>query len=184
MASLEKRITVRKLPNGLTLLVMERPEAPVFSGYTFVDAGSVQDPKNETGLAHMFEHMAFKGTKTIGTTNWPAEKVALQKVEQAYAAYIHEAEKRVGRDDKKVAQLEKAWQDAIKQADQYVVRNAYPKIIEENGGVGMNAADQRRPDHLLLFLPFEPAATLGVPGIGALPRARHARVLQGARRGL
>ena len=39
MASLEKRITVRKLPNGLTLLVMERPEAPVFSGYTFVDAG-------------------------------------------------------------------------------------------------------------------------------------------------
>jgi predicted Zn-dependent peptidase len=139
MASLEKRITVRKLPNGLTLLVMERPEAPVFSGYTFVDAGSVQDPKNETGLAHMFEHMAFKGTTTIGTTNWPAEKVALQKVEQAYAAYIHEAEKRVGRDDKQVAQLEKAWQDAIQQADRYVVRNAYPKIIEENGGVGMNA---------------------------------------------
>ena len=44
MASFEKRITVRKLPNGLTLLVMERPEARVFSGYTFVDAGSVQDP--------------------------------------------------------------------------------------------------------------------------------------------
>src|SRR5512141_4308 len=89
MASLEKRITVRKLPNGLTLLVMERPEAPVFSGYTFVDAGSVQDPSSETGMAHMFEHMAFKGTTTIGTTNWPAEKTALQKVEQAYAAYIH-----------------------------------------------------------------------------------------------
>src|SRR5512142_997993 len=125
VASFEKRITVRKLPNGLTLLLMERPEAPVFSGYTFVDAGSVQDPKDETGLAHMFEHMAFKGTTTIGTTNWPAEKVALQKVEQAYAAYIHEAERRVGRDDKKVAELEKAWQDAIHQADKYVVRNAY-----------------------------------------------------------
>ena len=139
IASFEKRITVRTLPNGLTVLVMERPEAPVFSGYTFVDAGSTQDPMSKTGLAHMFEHMAFKGTKTIGTTNWPAERVALQKVEQAYAAYIREAEKRVGRDDKKVAALEKTWQNAIKEADKYVVRNAFPQIIEKNGGVGMNA---------------------------------------------
>jgi predicted Zn-dependent peptidase len=152
MASLEKRITVRKLPNGLTLLVMERPEAPVFSGYTFVDAGSVQDPKNETGLAHMFEHMAFKGTRTIGTTNWPAEKVALQKVEQAYAAYLHESEKRVGGDIKKTAQLEKAWQDALKEADRYVVRNAYPKIIEENGGVGINA--QTSDDQTIYYYSF------------------------------
>jgi predicted Zn-dependent peptidase len=139
IASFEKRITVRKLPNGLTLMVMERPEAPVFSGYTFVDAGSTQDPMSKTGLAHMFEHMAFKGTTTIGTTNWPAEKAALQKVERAYAAFIREAEKRVGRDDRKVAELEKAWQNAIKEADKYVVRNAYGQIIEENGGVGMNA---------------------------------------------
>jgi len=152
LASLEKRITVKKLPNGLTLLVMERPEAPVFSGYTFVDAGSVQDPKGDTGLAHMFEHMAFKGTTTIGTTNWPAEKVALEKVEQAYAAYIHEAEQRVGRDDKKVAELQKAWQAAIKQADKYVVRNAYPQIIEENGGVGMNA--QTSDDQTIYFYSF------------------------------
>ncbi|MGZ4837288.1 MAG: M16 family metallopeptidase [Terriglobales bacterium] len=152
VASFEKRVTVRKLPNGLTLLVMERPEAPVFSGYTMVDAGSVQDPKDETGLAHMFEHMAFKGTTTIGTTNWPAEKVALQKVEEAYAAYIHEAERRVGRDDKKVAELEKAWQDAIHQADKYVVRNAYPQIIEENGGVGMNA--QTSDDQTVYYYSF------------------------------
>ncbi len=152
IASFEKRITVRQLPNGLTLLVMERPEAPVFSGYTFVDAGSVQDPKNDTGLAHMFDHMAFKGTETIGTTNWPAEKVALQKVEQAYAAYIHEAEKRVGRDDDKVAELQKTWQDAIKQADKYVVRNAYPQIIEDNGGVGLNA--QTSDDSTVYFYSF------------------------------
>ena len=77
IASFEKRVTVHKLPNGLTLVVMERPEAPVFSFFTLVDAGSVQDPKALTGLAHMMEHMAFKGTPTIGTTNWPAEKIAL-----------------------------------------------------------------------------------------------------------
>ncbi len=140
IASLEKRITVKKLANGLTLIVMERPEAPVFAGYTFVDAGSVQDPKGETGLAHMFEHMAFKGTQTIGTTNWSAEKAALAKVEQAYAAYQREADKTVGRDPKKIEQLQKAWQDAIKEADRYVVRNQFDQIIEQNGGVGLNAS--------------------------------------------
>ncbi len=152
IASFEKRIMVRTLPNGLTLLVMERPEAPVFSGYTFVDAGSVQDPKGETGLAHMFEHMAFKGTQTIGTTDWPAEKVVLEKVEKTYATYIEEAEKRVGRDDKKVAELEKAWHDATQQAEKYVVSNAYGQIVEENGGTGMNA--QTDDDETIYFYSF------------------------------
>src|SRR5579864_8470868 len=81
VASFEKRITVKKLANGLTVIIMERPEAPVFSFYTHVDAGSVQEVPGSTGLAHMFEHMAFKGTHEIGTTDWPAEKIALEKVE-------------------------------------------------------------------------------------------------------
>src|SRR5437763_4550254 len=87
IASFEKRVTVHKLANGLTLVVMERPEAPVFSFFTLVDAGAVQDPKGLTGLAHMMEHEAFKGTPSIGTTNWAAEKAALDKVETAFAAY-------------------------------------------------------------------------------------------------
>src|ERR1700685_19179 len=113
IASFEKRITVKKLDNGLTVIICERPEAPVFAFFTHVDAGSVQDPMGKTGLAHMFEHMAFKGTDKIGTTDYPAEKVALAKVEQAYAAYIAERDKSTGRDEQKLKQLEKAWQDHI-----------------------------------------------------------------------
>src|SRR5579863_8740829 len=139
VASFEKRITVKKLPNGLTLIICERPEAPVFSFFTLVDAGSVQDPMRATGLAHMFEHMAFKGTGTIGTKDYAAEKPALQNVEQAYAAYIAERDKSVGQDPAKLKELEKAWQDAIKEADKYVVPNAFGKIVEQNGGEDMNA---------------------------------------------
>src|SRR2546421_9710181 len=120
LASFEKRTTVKKLANGLTVLICERPEAPVFSFFTHVDAGSVQDPMGETGLAHMFEHMAFKGTDKIGTKNYAAEKVALEKVETAYSAYIKERDKRVGRDDAKLKALEKTWKDAITEADKYV----------------------------------------------------------------
>jgi len=139
VASFEKRITVKKLPNGLTLMICQRPEAPVFSFFTLVDAGSAQDPMRATGLAHMFEHMAFKGTDKIGTTNYAAEKPALEKVEITYAAYIAERDKSVDRDKAKLAQLEKAWKDAIGEADTYVKGNEFGKIIEQNGGEDMNA---------------------------------------------
>jgi predicted Zn-dependent peptidase len=139
VASFAKRITVKKLPNGLTLIVCERPEAPVFSFYTLVDAGSAQDPMGATGLAHMFEHMAFKGTDQIGTTDYAAEKPALAKVETAYAAYIKERDKTVGRDDAKLKQLEKEWKDDIAAADKFVKSNEFGKIIEQNGGEDMNA---------------------------------------------
>jgi predicted Zn-dependent peptidase len=139
LASFEKRTTVKTLPNGLTVVICERPEAPVFSFFTHVDAGSAQDPLGKTGLAHMFEHMAFKGTDTIGTTNYAAEKVALEKVEKAYAAYIAERDKPVGRDEQKLKMLQKAWQDAIAEAQKYVKPNEFSQILESNGAEGLNA---------------------------------------------
>ena len=140
VASFEKRITVKKLPNGLTILICERPEAPVFSFYTLVDAGSAQDPMGKTGLAHMFEHMAFKGTDKIGTTDYAAEKPALEKVETAYAAYLAERNKTVGRDESRLKDLEKAWKDAIAEADKFVVPNQFGKIVEQSGGQDLNAS--------------------------------------------
>ncbi len=140
MASFEKRTTVKVLANGLTVIVCERPEAPVFSYYTMVNAGSADDPQGQSGLAHMFEHMAFKGTNTIGTTNYAAEKVALAKVETAYAAYDDEYRKRVGQDKAKLATLKKAFDDAQEAAQKYVVPNAFAQLAEQNGAEGLNAS--------------------------------------------
>ena len=141
LASFEKRTTVKKLANGLTIVICERPEAPVFSFFTHVDAGSVQDPMGKTGLAHMFEHMAFKGTDTIGTRDYAGEKVALAKVEEAYAAFIAERDKPVDRDEAKLKQLEQSWKDAIATADKFsaAYNNEFGKIVEGEGGEGMNA---------------------------------------------
>jgi predicted Zn-dependent peptidase len=139
IASFEKRVTVKKLSNGLTVLICERPEAPVFAFYTLVDAGSTQDPMGATGLAHMFEHMAFKGTDKIGTTNYAAENVALEKVEKTYAAYLKERDKTVGQDPAKLKQLGAEWKAATAEADKYVKPNEFGKIIEQNGGEDMNA---------------------------------------------
>jgi predicted Zn-dependent peptidase len=139
LASFEKRVTTRVLANGLTVVVCERPEAPVFSFFTHVNVGSDREVPGITGLAHMFEHMAFKGTDRIGTKDFAGEKAALEKVERAYAAYDLERRKGVGRDDKKVTELEKAWKDAIAEADKHVVANEFGEIIDREGGVGLNA---------------------------------------------
>jgi len=138
--AMEHRTTVKVLPNGLTLVLSERHEAPVFSFYTLVNAGSANDPEGESGLAHMFEHIAFKGTTEIGTTNYPAEKAALAKVETAYAAYDAESRKRVGQDPKLLTALDAKFEDAVKAAQVYVVPNQFSEIAESNGAVGLNAS--------------------------------------------
>jgi predicted Zn-dependent peptidase len=87
----------------------------------------------------MFEHMAFKGTDKIGTTNYAEEKKALEKMEEAYHAYDLERRKEVGRDETKVAELEKNWKDAIAAAQKFVVENQFGQIVEQAGGKGLNA---------------------------------------------
>jgi predicted Zn-dependent peptidase len=135
----EKRITEFSLANGMHFIIFERHEAPVVSFHSYVNAGSVDDPSGETGIAHMFEHMAFKGTETIGTKNWPAEKQALDEVEHVYDRYDAERNKGEKADAAKLAAAQKELKAAIEKANSYVIPNAYTQIIEENGGVGLNA---------------------------------------------
>jgi predicted Zn-dependent peptidase len=135
----EKRITEFTLANGLHFIVFERHEAPVVSFHSYVNAGSVDDPGGETGIAHMFEHMAFKGTETIGTKNYGQERVAMDEVEKIYDQYDAERNKGLHADPAKVAELQKQLKAAMDKANSFVIPNAYPQLIEENGGVGLNA---------------------------------------------
>ena len=135
----EKRVTEFTLGNGLHFIVFERHEAPVVSFHSYVNAGSVDDPGGETGIAHMFEHMAFKGTETIGSKNYPLERRAMDDVEHVYDDYDAERNKGLKADPKKLADLQEQLKAAMEKADSYVIPNAYPELIEANGGVGMNA---------------------------------------------
>jgi predicted Zn-dependent peptidase len=120
--------------------VIERHEAPVVSFHTYVNVGSVDDPGGETGLAHMFEHMAFKGTSQIGTKDYPAEKAALAKVDAAYHAYDAERRNPAGSDPAKLDSLKKAFKDSQDAADAFIEKNEFSSIVDRAGGVGMNAS--------------------------------------------
>jgi len=138
LAALEGHMTVHRLANGWTFLILERPRAPVFSFTTVVDAGSAQEVPGITGLAHMFEHMAFKGGPTIGTTDYASETAALEKVEAAYQAY--QTERLSPRPDpKKLATLLAAFQAEQRKAAAFVVQGDLDRILSTEGGVDLNA---------------------------------------------
>ncbi len=139
LSDFEKRVTEFTLGNGLHFIIFERHGAPVVSFHSYVNAGSVDDPSGETGIAHMFEHMAFKGTQTIGTKNYALERQAMDEVERVYDRYDAERNKGIQADKAKLADLEQQLKAAMDKANSYVIENAYPQLIEENGGVGMNA---------------------------------------------
>ena len=88
----------------------------------------------------MFEHLAFKGTSQIGTMDYAAEKIALEKVEAANNAFEAEYLKPVGRDEKKLAELHKAFVDAQAEAEKYVIPNQFTEVADANGAHDLNAS--------------------------------------------
>jgi predicted Zn-dependent peptidase len=138
LKSFEAKTTVHGLPNGWTFILVERHEAPVFSFSTLANVGSAQEVTGITGLAHMFEHMAFKGTESVGTTNYPEEKKAIAALEAAYQAY--QAERLSPRADAgKVEELLKVFKEKQAEADRFVVKNEFADIVNREGGIFMNA---------------------------------------------
>ena len=83
LTGLEGRVQHRVLKNGLHIIVLPRSGAPAVSIHMSVDAGSADDPPGRSGLAHMLEHLAFKGTRTIGSKNPREEARALKQVDKS-----------------------------------------------------------------------------------------------------
>ena len=139
LENVERRVQDFRLANGLEFMVVERHQAPVFSFSTVVNSGSANDQVGTTGIAHMMEHMAFKGTSRVGTSDYAREKPLLDAVEQAWNALL--AERRLGAraDTVKLARLRQAFADAQTAAHRYVVPNEATQLVEQAGGQNVNA---------------------------------------------
>lgn len=136
---LEHQVREFTLGNGMRVLVLERHDVPVFSFNTYVDVGSVNEVQGITGIAHILEHMAFKGTPEIGTTDFKAEQRAMAAEDRAFAALRAERLKDAAADPQRLADLEAAFAAAKDAARAFVVSNEFGQIIENNGGAGLNA---------------------------------------------
>lgn len=132
-----ENITEFTLDNGLRFIVLEDTDAPVVSFVTYADVGGVDEPDGKTGVAHFLEHLAFKGSTTLGTTDYEAEQQVLDRLDQIFADL--QVAKQVG-NEQAIAELETQFTEVQAEADQYVVQNAFGQVVESAGGVGLNAA--------------------------------------------
>ena len=127
------------LDNGVHFLVVERHDVPVFSFNTYMNVGSSDEVTGITGIAHILEHMAFKGTDEIGTTDYKKEQKAMAAEDEAFAALKAEREKGDLADPEKLSALEASFEQTKDAAREFVVSNEFGQIIENNGGRGLNA---------------------------------------------
>ncbi len=136
---LEGQIQEFTLDNGVQFIVLENHDVPVFSFRTFVNVGSANEVRGITGLSHILEHMAFKGTSEIGTKDIKAELKAMAVEDETFAALKAERLKGINADPAKLEELEAAFTAAKDAARELVETNEFGQIIENNGGQGLNA---------------------------------------------
>lgn len=129
-------ITEFTLENGLKFIVLERHQAPVVSFMTYADVGAANEEDGKTGVAHYLEHLAFKGTPEIGTTNYAAEKPLLEEMDAVFNQ-LKAAQKE--EDAAAVEALQAQLASLQEEASQYVKQNEFGQIVEQAGGVGLNA---------------------------------------------
>lgn len=144
-----QQITEFRLDNGLQFIILERHEAPVVSFVTYTDVGGTDEPEGKTGVAHFLEHLAFKGTTLIGTNDYKAEKPLLDRLDQLSTQI--KAAKKAG-NQTEATKLQEEFSKVEAQAASLVNQNEFGQIVQEAGGVGLNA--QTNADATIYFYSF------------------------------
>ncbi len=124
---------IYKLDNGLTVYMTVYKNAPRIQTYIATRAGSKNDPKDATGLAHYLEHMLFKGTDKYGSKNYAKEKVELDKIEALYEVY------RKTTDEGKRKEIYHQIDSVSGYASTFAIANEYDKMLSNIGAKGTNA---------------------------------------------
>jgi len=137
--SLEGRVAQGTLANGLTVLVLPRHGAPTVSLQMTFGVGGVDEPAGQTGTAHLLEHMLFKGTRTLGTTDWGREAPLLREIEEVGRSLDAERRQRTPDPDREAALSQRL--AALQEAHRpLVVKDEIDGIYARNGAVGFNAS--------------------------------------------
>ena len=132
---LEERVVEHRLANGLTLLLMERHQAPIVAVNLTYKVGGVHEHNGITGVAHLYEHMAFKGSRTIGVTDARKEQPVLEEMDRLAEAITAEKARGSAADQARLAALRKQFAEAEAKADSFVVPAGQDTRIEKTGGI-------------------------------------------------
>jgi predicted Zn-dependent peptidase len=129
----DKPVEVYKLPNGLTVILQEDHRRPEVQGIVVTRAGSINEDPNFTGIAHYLEHMLFKGTKDLGTTDFSKEEPHYSRIIQLYDNLGKTTNK------KEREAIQKEINEESLKAAEFAVPNELQRLVDEIGGTGLNA---------------------------------------------
>ncbi len=146
-------VTEHQLSNGMRVLLLERHDDPSIAGGWVAHVGSSNERPGITGTAHLFEHMMFKGTPTLGTKDYQkdlqiiAEQEKVREEMRAEEAKMRALYRRGEIDDvqkpenrtARWKELEKSFQELIKQQRDIQVKNEFDRVYTTQGASGMNA---------------------------------------------
>lgn len=155
-AGLADRVVERKLANGLTVLLVERHESPVLSINMTFGVGGINEHTGITGVAHLYEHMAFKGTKTLGTKDYAKERPLLAELDRLNGEIgaLREQLRAAGRQDSPALQHTlQTFREVQATADALVVGNEMALLYQRHGAVGLNASTGKDVTRYTVSLP-------------------------------
>jgi predicted Zn-dependent peptidase len=150
---LEKRVVERTLANGMKLLVLERHFSPTVSIRMMFRTGSVDEVSGKTGLAHMFEHMMFKGTKTLGTKNYAKEAPLLRQIDELHRRLDDERAKGDAADQNRMSEVLDKLRAVEEQAAALLTENELWNLYEREGASGLNAGTSHDFTQYVVDLP-------------------------------
>jgi predicted Zn-dependent peptidase len=136
----------------LQLLLVERHDTPTVAAYITIGVGSVHETCETRGVAHLLEHMLFKGTTTLGTTDYAREKPLLDEIEQV-GGELDRLRLQPHADPDTVTALEARLKSLQERHRPFVVKDVFSQLYSENGAVGFNAFTSKDMTTYLVSLP-------------------------------
>lgn len=145
LAEMASKVRTYTLKNGLRVILYNRGEAPVFSGAVVVRVGGSDEVVGETGISHIFEHMAFKGSDTVGTKDYGRERKLLARLEELAA-------------ESSAAQTlspeqQKEWDEIHKELRSIWISDDFTRRYEKQGATGQNATTDKEYTKYFVNLP-------------------------------
>ena len=136
--AIKRQVKEHVLDNGMKFIVLERHEAPVISFRVYADVGSANESYGITGISHLLEHLAFKGSMVVGTTNYEEEAKVLARLDALYDE-IKAEQAKVSPDEQTLQELEEKFEALRLKAKEYVVNGEFDDMFLKEGSQGLNA---------------------------------------------
>ncbi len=140
------------LGNGMTFLVLERRQSPTAALVVHFPVGSVNERLGNTGIAHVAEHLLFKGSDEIGTTDHAAETVLFAAMDAVRDSFVAETA-RPTPDSAALARWRTRIEELEDEARVHVVPNEYDRLLAAQGARGLNATTSHEATRYFVELP-------------------------------